>query len=120
MSKNSKSVSTVSMVPATYIQVAGGLNLAALKKPRVAGSVNLPTTCGMKCSAMVRRRITIPLSKLNLSAQDMLSPRDDIAVHFNGLPKVAQGRDIRAQPRCSSWPGQGRARRGEAGRPHRH
>ena len=67
-------VSTVSIAPAMYIQVAGGLNLAALKKPSVAGSVNLPTTWGMKNSAQVRRSSTIPLSRLNLSAQDMLSP----------------------------------------------
>src|SRR3954466_8446783 len=90
MSKNSKIVSTISMVPAMYIQVAGGLNLAATKKPKVAGSVNLPTTCGMKCSATVRRRITMPFSKLNLSAHDMLPP--DAFVHFNGSRWMKQGR----------------------------
>src|SRR4051812_45324593 len=57
-----------------YIQVAGGLNLAATKKPRVAGSVNLPTMCGMKNSAQISRRSTIGLRRLNLSAHDMLSP----------------------------------------------
>src|SRR3954465_5489178 len=67
-------VRSVSMVPAMYIQVAGGLNLAATKKPRVAGSVNLPTICGMKNSAQIRRRSTIGLRRLNLSAHDMLSP----------------------------------------------
>ena len=56
------------------IQVAGGLNLAALKKQSVAGSVNLPTTCGMKNSAQIRRRSTIGLNRLNLSAHDMRSP----------------------------------------------
>src|ERR1700761_6427678 len=75
MSNSSRMVSTVSIEPATYIQVAGGLNLAALKKLSVAGSVNLPTTCGMKCSAQVSRRITVPSSRLNLSAQDMRFPR---------------------------------------------
>src|SRR5438477_3337216 len=62
------------MLPAMYIQVAGGLNLAATKKPKVAGSVNLPTMCGMKNSAQIRRRSTIGLRRLNLSAHDMLSP----------------------------------------------
>jgi hypothetical protein len=46
-------VSNVSIVPAMYIQVAGGLNLAALKKFSVAGSVNLPTMCGMKNSPQI-------------------------------------------------------------------
>src|SRR5947207_3050580 len=77
------------MVPATYIQVAGGLNLAALKKPSVAGSVNLPTTCGMKNSAQISRRSTIGLSRLNLSAHDMASPV--YSVHFNGSRRTAQG-----------------------------
>jgi len=46
--------------PAMYIQVAGGLNLAALKKFSVAGSVNLPTMCGMKNSPQIRRRMFTP------------------------------------------------------------
>ena len=77
------------MVPAMYIQVAGGLNLAALKKPSVAGSVNLPTMCGMKNSAQIRRRTTIPLSRLNLSAHDMLSPVD---ADFGSFQWIALGR----------------------------
>src|SRR5258708_7631844 len=84
-------VRSVSMVPAMYIQVAGGLNLAATKKPNVAGSVNLPTMCGMKNSAQTRRRSTIGLSRLNLSAQDMRSPVAIVAVHFNGSRRMAQG-----------------------------
>src|SRR6478672_3665218 len=89
------------MVPAIYIQVAGGLNLAALKKPSVAGSVNLPTTCGMKNSAQTRRRTTIPLSRLNLSAHDMLSPKTTILSHFNRSRRRAQAftRQRRASPR---------------------
>src|SRR5438477_10707364 len=75
MSNTSPMVRNVSMVPAMYIHVAGGLNLAALKNPKVAGSVNLPTMCGMKNSAQIRRRSTIGLRRLNLSAHDMLFPR---------------------------------------------
>src|SRR6186997_29793 len=78
-------VSSVSMVPAMYIQVAGGLNLAATKKPNVAGSVNLPTTCGMKNSAQIRRRSTIGLSRLNLSAQDMRFPRRAVYGSFQWI-----------------------------------
>ena len=88
------------MVPAMYIQVAGGLNLAATKKPKVAGSVNLPTMCGMKNSAQIRRRSTIGLSRLNLSAHDMRSPVP-ISVHFNGSRRMAQGF------RPSFWSGAG-------------
>src|SRR5581483_12493146 len=91
MSKNSRIVSTVSIEPAIYIQVAGGLNLAALKKFSVAGSVNLPTTCGMKNSAQIRRSTTTPFSRLNLSAQDMHSPvRLRFCRHFNGSRRTAQ------------------------------
>src|SRR2546430_16717996 len=90
MSNTSPIVRQVSMVPAMYIQVAGGLNLAALKKPSVAGSVNLPTTCGMKNIAQIRRRTTTPLSKLNLSAHDMLSPVI-FRIHFQGSRPDAQG-----------------------------
>src|SRR5215470_2520319 len=78
-------VSTVSIAPAMYIQVAGGLNLAALKKFNVAGSVNLPTTCGMKCSAQVSRRITVPSSRLNLSAQDMRFPSSGVRGAFQWI-----------------------------------
>src|SRR3954453_22209399 len=77
MPSSSRMVSTVSIEPATYIQVAGGLNLAALKKFSVAGSVNLPITCGRKNSAQASRRITVPSSRLNLSAQDTRFPRCD-------------------------------------------
>ena len=76
------------MVPAIYIQVAGGLNLAATKKPKVAGSVNLPTMCGMKNSAQIRRRSTIGLSRLNLSAHDMRSP---VARQFGSFQWIARG-----------------------------
>ena len=51
---------------AIYIQVAGGLNLAALKKFSVAGSVNLPTMWGMKTSPQIRRRTLTPLEKSKL------------------------------------------------------
>src|ERR1051325_3498685 len=91
MSNTSPIVRSVSIEPAMYIQVAGGLNLAALKKPKVAGSVNLPTMCGMKNSAQIRRKSTIGLRRLNLSAHDMLSPVSAFAVHFNGSRRVAQG-----------------------------
>src|SRR5688572_1752144 len=92
MSNTSAIVSTVSIAPAMYIQVAGGLNFAALKKFNVAGSVNLPTTCGMKKSAQTRRKRTTPFSKLNLSAHDMLFPHLRDFSHFNGSRRVAQGR----------------------------
>src|SRR6476469_1455414 len=75
------------MPPAMYIQVAGGLNLAALKKPNVASSVNLPTMCGMKNSAQIRRRSTIGLRRLNLSAHDMLSPRGGY-LHFISMDRA--------------------------------
>src|SRR5215510_12176064 len=91
MSSTSRMVRTVSIAPAMYIQVAGGLNLAALKKPSVAGSVNLPTTWGMKNSAQVSRSSTTPFSRLNLSAHDMRFPRC-VGGHFNGSGVVTQGR----------------------------
>src|SRR5208337_5246389 len=59
-------VRSVSIVPATHIQVAGGLNLAALKKFSVAGSVNLPTMCGIKNSPQIRRRMLTPLLRSKL------------------------------------------------------
>ena len=52
----------------------GRIELGGLEEASVAGSVNLPTTWGMKNSAQIRRSSTIPLSRLNLSAHDMLSP----------------------------------------------
>ena len=58
------------MVPAMYIQVAGGLNLAATKKPRVAGSVNLPTMCGMKNSAADQAQDHDPVQQV-----EFVSPR---------------------------------------------
>src|SRR5580693_5985832 len=61
MANTSPMVSSVSTPPAKYIQVAGGSNLAALKKFNVAGSVNLPTICGMKNSPQISRRILSPL-----------------------------------------------------------
>ena len=54
------------MLPAMYIQVAGGLNLAALKKFKVAGSVNLPTMCGMKNNLQIRRKMFTPLVRSKL------------------------------------------------------
>src|SRR5271166_3008923 len=59
-------VRSISIAPATYIQVAGGLNLAALKKFSVAGSVNLPTMCGIKNSPQIRRRMLTPLLRSKL------------------------------------------------------
>src|SRR5215203_6437265 len=100
MSKISPIARKVSMVPAMYIHVAGGLNFAATKNPRVAGSVNLPTICGMKNSPHMRRRITIPLSKLNLSAHDMLSPRDDLS----SFQWIAEGGARLSGPHPEEWP----------------
>src|SRR5271163_1157485 len=73
MAKTRPMVRKVSIVPATYIQVAGGWNLAALKKFSVAGSVNLPTMCGMKNSPQTRRRTTTPLVKSKSCAKPDIS-----------------------------------------------
>src|ERR1041384_6623260 len=98
--------------PATWMYVAGGLNLAALKKPNVAGSVNLPTTCGMKNSAQIRRRSTSGLSRLNLSAQDMRFPRCGVCGAFQmiatGRARVGRCPTIRAcaiDPYCERGAG---------------
>ena len=74
--EDEQTVSTVSIVPATYIQVAGGLNLAAVKKFNVAGSVNLATMCGMKNNPQIRRSTTTPLLMSNECARPaMMIPR---------------------------------------------
>ena len=62
------------MAPAIYIQVAGGLKPALTKNSSVAGTVILPTICGMKNSAQMMRRILNSLSRLNLSANDIGRP----------------------------------------------
>ena len=41
MAKIKPVASTVSMTQAVYIQIAGGLNFAALKKPSASGTKNL-------------------------------------------------------------------------------
>ena len=49
--RTSRCASTVSIAPAIYIQVAGGLKPASTKNSSVAGTVILPMICGMKNSA---------------------------------------------------------------------
>ena len=62
------------MLPAIYIQVAGGLKPALTKNSSVAGRVILPTICGMKNSAQMMRRMLNSFSRLNLSANDIAAP----------------------------------------------
>src|ERR1700720_2081999 len=86
MANTRQMVSTVSIAPATYIHVAGGLNLAALKKLSVAGSVNLPTMCGMKNSPQIRRSTLTPSVRSKFCAQpDMVPPLPfvDAIVYFD-------------------------------------
>src|SRR5436190_19593362 len=86
-------VSTVSIAPAMYIQVAGGLNLAVLKKFSVAGSVNLPTMCGMKNSPQIRRRTLTPSVRSKFCAQpDMMPPLPfvDAIVLLRSFPRVSR------------------------------
>src|SRR5262245_25160448 len=71
MPKNNPMQRTVSIVPAIYIQVAGGLNPALTKNSSVAGTVILPMMCGIKNTAQMMRRMLNSLSRLNLSASDM-------------------------------------------------
>src|SRR5579885_112950 len=71
MSKNKQRHSTVSMAPAIYIQVAGGLKPALTKKSSVAGTVSLPTMSGMKKTAQIMRRMLNSLSRLKLSTHDI-------------------------------------------------
>src|SRR6476469_401132 len=86
-------VSTVSIAPAMYIQVAGGLNLAALKKLSVAGSVNLPTMCGMKNSPQIKRRTLTPSVRSKFCAHpDMMPPLPfvDAIVLLRSFPRVSR------------------------------
>src|SRR5262245_47358400 len=71
MPKNKPIQRNVSIVPAIYIQVAGGLKPALTKNSSVAGTVIFPTICGMKNTAQIIRRRLNSLSRLNLSASDM-------------------------------------------------
>ncbi len=74
MPKIKQVASTVSIAPAIYIQVAGGLKPAATKNSSVAGTVILPMMCGMKKAPQMMRRILNSLNRLNLSANDIVSP----------------------------------------------
>src|SRR4029078_13223953 len=71
MPKNNPMHRTVSIAPAMYIQVAAGFEPALTKNSSVAGTVILPTMCGMKNTAQMMRRILNSLSRLNLWAGDM-------------------------------------------------
>ena len=62
------------MAPAIYIHVAGGLKPALTKNSSVAGTVILPTMCGMKKAPQMMRRILNSLSRLNLSARLVTLP----------------------------------------------
>src|SRR5262245_13237400 len=74
MPKNNPMQRTVSIAPAMYIQVAGGLKPALTKNSRVAGTVIFPMMWGMKNTAHAMRRMLKPSSKLNLSASNIWSP----------------------------------------------
>src|SRR6185437_457118 len=73
MPKNNPRQRTVSIVPEIYIHVAGGLNPALTKNSSVAGTVILPTIWGMKNTAQIMRKILNSLSRLNLSASDIVT-----------------------------------------------
>src|SRR6478752_5755667 len=93
MANTRQMVSTVSIAPAMYIHVAGGLNLAALKKLSVAGSVNLTTMCGMKNSPQIKRRTLTPSVRSKFCAQpDMMPPLPfvDAIVLLRSFPRVSR------------------------------
>src|SRR5581483_4015240 len=74
MPKIKQIASTVSIAPAIYIQVAGGLKPALTKNSSVAGTVILPTMCGMKKAPQMMRRMLNSFGRLNLSAHDIGIP----------------------------------------------
>src|SRR4029453_4422569 len=74
MPKNNPMQRTVSIAPAMYIQVAGGLKPALTKNSSVAGTVIFAMMWGMKNTAHAMRRMLKPSSRLNLSASDIWFP----------------------------------------------
>src|SRR4029078_7372006 len=100
MPKNKPMHRTVSIVPAIYIQVAGGLKPALTKNSNVAGPGVVPTMGGMKKTAQMMRRTLNSLSRLNLSASDMTA----VPPVVYGAPpavKIALP-DAGANPSCPS------------------
>src|SRR5215475_13835946 len=74
MPKKRPIVRRVSIEPAIYIHVAGGLKPALTKNSSVAGTVILPMIWGTKNRAQMMRRMLNSLNRLNLSASDMAAP----------------------------------------------
>src|SRR5215475_12502180 len=95
MPKNNPMQRIVSIVPAIYIHVAGGLKPAFTKKSSVAGTVIFPIMGGMKNTAQVMRRMLNSLNRLNLSASDMVS------IPPGGLYQAATFDQIRTSRRSS-------------------